>query len=228
MANQEDEILTTRQVAELLGVSVKTAQTWVTSGVIEAWKTPGGHRRIRRSAVERLLKNEMSGLSSAGAPPTGVAMSAVAAGTAPNRAAAASSTAYRAGHGATAILIEDDPTLLMLYEIALNGIPGLTTITASDCFTGLLRIGEHAPDFVITDLRMPGFDGFAMLQTLEKDGRLERMEVLVVTGCTQQEIDAHGGLPRSVEMLEKPVDPVSLARRVQEKLTQRAPAALSG
>ncbi len=219
MANQDDEILTTRQVAELLGVSVKTAQTWVTSGVIEAWKTPGGHRRVRRSTVERLLKNETSGLPASTYPAAGAAALSTA-----SRAPAplASATSSTVGHAATAILIEDEPTLLMLYEIALNGIPGLTTISASDCFTGLLRIGEHAPDFVITDLRMPGFDGFAMLQTLEKDGRLERMDVLVVTGCTQQEIDSHGGLPRSVERLEKPVDPVSLARRVQEKLTQRA------
>jgi len=217
MANQEDEILTTRQVAELLGVSVKTAQTWVTSGVIEAWKTPGGHRRVRRSAVDRLLKSETSGV------PAGVAVpppAEVPVASPPPARPAAVRTAER-DHGATAILIEDDPTLLMLYEIALNGIAGLTTITASDCFTGLLRIGEHAPDFVITDLRMPGFDGFAMLQTLEKDGRLEQMDVLVVTGCTPQEIETHGGLPRSVEMLEKPVDPVSLARRVQEKLTQK-------
>ncbi|MDR5857711.1 excisionase family DNA-binding protein [Caballeronia sp. LZ062] len=54
MSEQDDPILTTRDVAALLGVSVKTAQTWIEQGQIESWKTPGGHRRVRASAVDQL------------------------------------------------------------------------------------------------------------------------------------------------------------------------------
>ena len=46
---------TTREAAEILGVSLKTAQLWSESGLLEAWRTDGGHRRIFRSSVERLL-----------------------------------------------------------------------------------------------------------------------------------------------------------------------------
>ena len=42
---------TTREAAELLGVSLTTAQLWVESGLLEAWKTEGGHRRIHRTSV---------------------------------------------------------------------------------------------------------------------------------------------------------------------------------
>lgn len=47
----DDPILTTRDAAQLLGVAVSTVQLWMESGALPAWKTPGGHRRVRLSAV---------------------------------------------------------------------------------------------------------------------------------------------------------------------------------
>jgi excisionase family DNA binding protein len=52
----EDPTLTTRDAARLLGISVSTAQKWIESGALPSWKTPGGHRRMRRSAVIALLE----------------------------------------------------------------------------------------------------------------------------------------------------------------------------
>jgi len=52
----DDPTLTTRDAARLLGISVSTAQKWIESGALASWKTPGGHRRMRRSAVIALLE----------------------------------------------------------------------------------------------------------------------------------------------------------------------------
>jgi excisionase family DNA binding protein len=52
----DDPILTTREAAQLLGVAVSTAQVWMENGDLPAWKTPGGHRRVRHSAVVRLVR----------------------------------------------------------------------------------------------------------------------------------------------------------------------------
>ena len=41
---EDDPILTTSEVARLLGVATSTVQIWMESGAIESWKTPGGHR----------------------------------------------------------------------------------------------------------------------------------------------------------------------------------------
>ncbi|MFM0591573.1 GAF domain-containing protein [Paraburkholderia dilworthii] len=51
----DDPIITTRAAAKLLGVSIRTAQVWIEQNAIESWKTPGGHRRVRRSAVTELM-----------------------------------------------------------------------------------------------------------------------------------------------------------------------------
>jgi excisionase family DNA binding protein len=50
------DVLTTAKAADLLGVSVRTAQLWVESGRLPSWKTPGGHRRIPRQAVLDLIE----------------------------------------------------------------------------------------------------------------------------------------------------------------------------
>ena len=60
----DDPILTTREAARLLGIAVSTAQQWIENGLLPAWKTPGGHRRVRLSAVSALLR-ERAGLPAA-------------------------------------------------------------------------------------------------------------------------------------------------------------------
>lgn len=58
--NGDDPILTTREAAKLLGIAVSTAQQWIENGVMPAWKTPGGHRRVRLSEVSELLRARAS------------------------------------------------------------------------------------------------------------------------------------------------------------------------
>lgn len=49
-----------REAAQILGVSVRTAQQWVEEGLLQAWKTPGGHRRILIASVERMLAQQVA------------------------------------------------------------------------------------------------------------------------------------------------------------------------
>ncbi len=56
------EFMTTREVAKMLGVGLTTVQCWVESGVLPAWKTAGGHRRIPRATVEKLLSEQTATL----------------------------------------------------------------------------------------------------------------------------------------------------------------------
>ena len=65
-----DPILTTREAAGLLGIAVSTAQLWIENGLLPAWKTPGGHRRVRLSSVNALLRER------GGTPPPPAALEA--------------------------------------------------------------------------------------------------------------------------------------------------------
>ena len=46
---------TTLEVAKMLGMAVRSVQLMVDRNELEAWKTPGGHRRISRASVERWM-----------------------------------------------------------------------------------------------------------------------------------------------------------------------------
>lgn len=56
----ERQTYSTREAAKLLGVSLRTVQLWVESGVLEAWKTVGGHRRVSPESVQKLLARRNS------------------------------------------------------------------------------------------------------------------------------------------------------------------------
>lgn len=57
MANKQKNYLTTREAAELLNVAVSTIQLWTNDGLLDAWTTVGGHRRISKTSVENMLSN---------------------------------------------------------------------------------------------------------------------------------------------------------------------------
>ena len=61
MANKQKDYLTTREAAELLDVAVSTIQLWTNDGLLDAWTTVGGHRRISKTSVENMLCNNKTG-----------------------------------------------------------------------------------------------------------------------------------------------------------------------
>jgi excisionase family DNA binding protein len=58
------EIVTTKQAADMLGVSVSTVQKWVELGKLASWKTPGGHRRIPITSIKAVLLNSYAEMHS--------------------------------------------------------------------------------------------------------------------------------------------------------------------
>lgn len=176
----EKSFCTTREASLLLGVSVGTVQLWVESGLLQAWKTAGGHRRVLRDSVEGLLHK---------APPTeGKAATPVE------------------GQRLSVLVVEDDSDLLRLYQTRIAAWPMAPQVTlCSNGFAALLTLGRTCPDLLITDLRMPGIDGFVMLRALQNAPEAAQTHIVVVSGLDAAEIAAQGGLPGGIECLGKPV-----------------------
>jgi excisionase family DNA binding protein len=47
-----EDVCSTREAADRLGVSLRTVQLWSEAGLLRAWKTPGGHRRILTDSID--------------------------------------------------------------------------------------------------------------------------------------------------------------------------------
>jgi hypothetical protein len=52
----KERYLTTRQVADMVSLSLGTVQKMVDEGELKCWHTMGGHRRILLSSVKQYLK----------------------------------------------------------------------------------------------------------------------------------------------------------------------------
>lgn len=186
---------TTREAAEILGVALRTAQLWVESGLLDAWKTEGGHRRISRESVERLLLKQDGRQPRAGAP------------VAPAPADEALSI----------LIVEDEPDLRQFYQIALSRWPMKPrVVTVGDGYEALMRIGLDKPDMIITDLRMAGMDGVKMIQSLRAVPELAATMIVVVTGLDADEVRSLGNLPGDIPILPKPI-PVDRLRDIAVK-----------
>ena len=193
-SRQVSNYCTTRKAAELLDVSLRTAQLWVESGLLEAWKTRGGHRRISITSVEKLLadKQDRSNL-----------------------------TVKEPSDRLKLLVAEDDSVLLKLYKLRIAhwGLP-IEVMTATNGFDVLILIGRESPDLMVTDLNMPGLDGFKMVRLLESSPFREGMEIVVVTGLDEPEIAERGGIPDGIRIFPKPV-PFSELRSICENLLAR-------
>ena len=175
---------TTREAASVLGVSVGTVQLWVETGLLQAWKTAGGHRRVLRDSVEQLLHKKPL-------EPAQVA-SSVQTVSGPRRL--------------SVLVVEDDTSLLRLYQAQISHWPIPTQVTLIDnAVSALLHMGRGGPDLLISDLHMPGMDGFAMLRVLHQAPEMAHTTMVVVSGLDAHEISDHGGIPTGIEVLAKPI-----------------------
>ena len=187
----------------MLGISLRTAQLWVESGQLEAWKTEGGHRRIERASIERLLANP----SAPAAPAAGSADQA--------RAIAPHAGPFQI------LVVEDQEDLLKLYRLNIGRWamqPRL--VTASNGFEALIKIGNERPDMMIADLFMPDFDGFMMLNSIRSVPEYSDMPIVVVTGLSPEDIATKGELPKDIAVFSKPI-PFEKLERLAEELAAR-------
>ena len=198
------EFCSTKDAARLLGVSHRTVQLWVENGTLQAWKTAGGHRRITMASVNKLVNERHEA-------------------TAP--AAPAALPEPEKSRRKKVLLVDDDRTLLRLYELELQGwdLP-LDVVKAHDGFEALIRIGEQRPDLLVSDLSMPGMDGFRMIRTLRGDAGYGQMAIIVVSGLDRATI-ASMGLPADIPVFPKPVPFAQLRTAVEDVLDVRAAGA---
>lgn len=122
---------------------------------------------------------------------------------------------------ATSILIvEDTPEVARLQMNQLNS--DFNYYFAQNGAEGLERAAAIVPDLIITDVMMPGMDGFEFCRRLRASGALNHIPVIMVTAkCTHE--DKLAGLEAGADaFLEKPFHADELNLRVVKLLEQRS------
>lgn len=185
------------EAARLMSLSRTSMQKLVDAGVVSAIKTAGGHRRILRSSL--MLKMP----ANAGAPQQP--------GSRPGRrrddARYASNPSPQRTDSLLVLIVEDDAATAALLEATLAAYaPQLVTMTAADGLDAVLLLERSRPDILITDLNMQPFDGFKLIQQVTSRSEYKHMLLIAISGLSETEIAARGGLPPNVLFFPKPLD----------------------
>lgn len=188
------DTLTTAQAAARLGVAPNSVMAWADAGLLHAWRTPGGHRRISAASVQAMLEER-------------------------EQRTAAARTAAQA-----VMLVEDNPdTAAVLSAHLAQILPAARVRVVRDGFQALLEAGREPPDLMLTDINLPGMNGIVMVQRLREQPAARRMRYLLVSNYGPQELAPFGEPPPDVPLLRKPVSAGQLREAVERVLGQ-APA----
>lgn len=105
-----------------------------------------------------------------------------------------------------------------LYQVKISAWPmAPETRVADSAVSALMMIGRECPDLLITDLQMPGMDGFQMLRILRETAEMADTTIVVVSGLEASNMAQHGGIPAGIELLPKPV-PLQRLQDIAERI----------
>jgi len=82
------------------------------------------------------------------------------------------------------LIVEDDLSTRVMYREYLRR-SGFRTIDAHNGHQALAKVQEMQPDAVVTDLNVPGMDGFEFCRMLQQSAVTRAIPILAVTGHSQ-------------------------------------------
>jgi len=82
------------------------------------------------------------------------------------------------------LVVEDDAKMRRVLELLLSG--HWTVETAADAASAITATRERPPDLVLTDLLLPGMDGYDFLRQLRAEAGTRTLPVIVISGLTEE------------------------------------------
>ena len=109
-----------------------------------------------------------------------------------------------------------DDSLLIRKPIAMTLGAGVELLSAATARDGLTLADEAQPQLIITDIHMPGMDGFEMLAALKSNPRTAHIPVVALTSASGVADKERGRQAGFVEYVPKTADLSALMRLVAQ------------
>ncbi len=184
------EVLTTFEAAEFCHTSYMSVKRWIWTGKLNAFKTPGGHFRIRKTdLVDFMRKNEI---------PVPEDIPFVR---------------------KKALIVDDDDLVRegVANYLRMNS-SAMEIATAEDGYEAGIMVSNFKPDIIILDLMMPKMDGFAVCDKLKKNPMTRNIKIIVMTGFGNEENTDRAYACGADKVLIKPVEMEDLLEQISEFL----------
>jgi excisionase family DNA binding protein len=185
---KDKSVFTTFEAAKLCHVSPLSIINWVNAGRLPAFRTPGGHRRIRKEDLLRFMRDNAIPI--------------------PDE--------LKEGSGRHRVLVVDDEASIreVLAQYLSSRQNPYEVMTAAEGFEAGRLVATFRPDVVLLDLRMPGLDGFQVCRTIKADPETSATIVLAMTGYYTPETEAQILDCGALRCFAKPVEPSTLAAAI--------------
>lgn len=156
-ATSAKSIYTTHEVSRLLQVNPRSVINWIEQSLLTSYRTPGGHRRIRREDLLAFVRKHQI--------PTPSSLI----------------------EGKFSVLIvEDETEIADLIRKFFERQGGYQVISASDGITALIEVGRAKPDLLILDIMIPGVDGIEVCRRIKSDATSKTI-IIAISGQPETE-----------------------------------------
>lgn len=125
----------------------------------------------------------------------------------------------RGPHGATILVVEDDPRIVELLHIAL-GAHGFRVLSALNGDDGWRLVTDETPDLAIFDVRLPRRSGLDLVEAVRREPSLVHLPVILVSALAETEARLAGLARGADDYLAKPFSPKELVARVRRLLAR--------
>jgi excisionase family DNA binding protein len=155
-----EEVLTVFQASKHCNVSSKTIINWIESGHIDAYKTVGGHRRIKQADLVEFMKKQ------------GIPIP----------------QAEQKSERIKILVVDDDAIIVETIVQALEEDENdYEVISASDGFEAGLQVNHFKPDLLILDIMMPDIKGYDVCRKIKSQDDTKDTKIIVLSAYLDEE-----------------------------------------
>jgi len=123
-------------------------------------------------------------------------------------------------HENTILLVDDDSGIINYLKLLLS--PSYNILYAYNAEAALKQLEEHKPDLILSDVAMPGMDGYELCRRIKADAEICHLPVILVTAKTTTDEQIAGLNTGADAYVTKPFDPEYLQALIRSQLENRA------
>lgn len=167
----------------------------VDRGDLDAWKTPGGHRRISEASLERWVAKRQSALERSSDNTDDR-----------QRQNKITSPAPRSSADATRLLLIEDSVhhQHLVTMLVKQRFPDIELHVADDGVVGLAMYGRIRPQILIVDILLPGIDGATLITSLRSHEQFSGSHLIVLTSLDESQREPYAFALTGVPVVHKP------------------------
>lgn len=157
----EEKIYTTYEVSKFCKADISTVTDWITRGMLSAYKTPGGHRRVKEKELKGFLEKYSLPVPEE----------------------------LKRGDKKRILIVDDEASIRKIIIRAINKAKlDVETEIACDGFEAGSQVANFKPDIVILDIKLPGVDGFKVCEQIKSNNATQDIKIIAITGYPSEEI----------------------------------------